>query len=87
MVRPAVNEEGSIELKARIRVKRDGQDLGQPLEVPLETSQVGSDIHMYGNSIGLNGFPELGPYEVIFEIVETNSDTLVEHALVIELIE
>jgi hypothetical protein len=42
---------------------------------------------MYGNSIGLSGFPELGPYEVTFEIVETNSDTLVEHALVIELIE
>lgn len=87
VVRPAVNEEGSVELKARIHVKRDGQELGRPLEVPLETSRVGSDIHMYGNSIGLSGFPELGPYEVTFEIVETNSDTLLEHALVIELIE
>ncbi len=85
VVRPAVAEDGAVALRARILVKRDGHELGRPLEVPLETSRIGGDLYMYGNSIGLGGFPELGPYEVVFEIIETNSDTAVEKALVIEL--
>jgi len=87
LIRPDLGEDGAVALKSRIHVKRDGQELGRPLEVPLETSQVGGDLYMYGNSIGLNGFPELGQYELIFEVIETKSDTKAERALLIELTE
>ena len=85
VVRPVVTEEGTVELRSRIQVKRDGQDLGRPLEVPLETSNIVDDLHMYGNSIGLSGFPELGEYELVFEIIEPNSETSVEKTLLIDL--
>ena len=87
VVRPDVGEDGATAIRARIRVKRDGQELGRPLEITLGTSRIGGDLHMYGNSIGLGGFPELGSYEIIFEIIETNSDTSVEKALTIDLTE
>jgi GWxTD domain-containing protein len=87
VVRPDVGEDGATAVRARIRVKRDGQELGRPLEIPLGTSRIGGDLHMYGNSIGLGGFPELGSYEIIFEIIETNSDTVVEKTLNLELTE
>jgi hypothetical protein len=87
VVRPAVTEEGAIELRSRVRVKRDGQEIGRPLEVPLETSNIVDDLHMYGNSIGLNGFPETGAWELVFEIIEPNSGSSVERTLLIDLIE
>jgi len=87
LIRPDLGEDGVVALRSQIHVKRDGHELGRPLDVPLETSQIGGDLYMYGNSIGLSGFPELGPYEVVFEIIETNSDTRVERSLVIELTE
>jgi GWxTD domain-containing protein len=87
VVRPALSEEGTVKLRSRVHVKRDGKDLGRPLEVPLETSKIYSDLYMYGNSIGLNGFPETGPWEIIFEVIESNSDTKVEKSLAINLTE
>jgi hypothetical protein len=42
---------------------------------------------MYGNSIGLGGFPEVGPYELVFEITETGSGASIERSLTIEITE
>jgi hypothetical protein len=68
-------------------VKRDGVSLGQPFEVPLDTARVFGNLHMYGNAIGLSGIPELGPYDFVFEIVDSSSETSVERAVSIEITE
>jgi hypothetical protein len=70
-----------------VHVKRDGKELGRPLEVPLEPSQIMDDFYMYGNSIGLSGIPEIGEYEFVFEIIETNSETSAERSVTIEVTE
>ena len=85
--RPALNEEGAVELKARVRVKRDGKPLGKPFTMPLDVSQVMGDLYMYGNSIGLSGLPEPGSYELEFTITEGTSDTVVERSLPLEISE
>jgi hypothetical protein len=87
IVRPTLSEEGAVELESRVTLKRDGKPLGRPLTVPLESSRIIGDLYMYGNSIGLTGLPEIGPYEFVFEITETNSDTSVERSLSIEITE
>jgi GWxTD domain-containing protein len=87
LVRPAANEEGNVELKARIRVKRDGKPLGRPLNMPLDASQVWGDLYMYGNSIGLSGLPEAGSYEIEFEVEEDVSEISVERAVPVDLAE
>ncbi len=87
LVRPALNEEGQIGLRARVRLKRDGKQLGQPLSMPLETSRIFGDFYMYGNSIGLSGLPETGSFEFEFKITETTSDTSVERAVTLEITE
>ena len=45
------------------------------------------DLHMYGNSIGLSDIPETGPYEFVFEIVDTNSGASTERSVSIEITE
>jgi GWxTD domain-containing protein len=87
IVRPALNEAGAVELSTRLHLKRNGEPLGKPLTVPLESSRIVGDLYMYGSSIGLTSLPELGPYEFVFEIVETNSDTSVERSVAIEITE
>jgi len=83
--RPALNEEGSIELKARVRVKRDGKPVGKPFTMPLDSSQVMGDLYMYGNSIGLSGLPEPGSYELEFTITEETSETSIERSVPLEI--
>jgi GWxTD domain-containing protein len=85
--RPALNEEGAVELKARVRVTRDGKPLGKPFTMPLDVSQVMGELYMYGNSIGLSGLPEPGSYELEFTITEGTSDTVVERSLPLEISE
>jgi GWxTD domain-containing protein len=87
LVRPVLNDEGKVDLLSRVHVKRDGKELGRPLEVPLEPSQIMDDFYMYGNSIGLSGIPEIGEYEFVFEIIETNSETSAERSVTIEVTE
>lgn len=87
VVRPALNEEGAVDLKARIRVKRDGKPLGQPLIMPLNPSQMFRDLYMYGNSIALSALPVTGAYDFEFKITESNSDSSVERTLSLEVTE
>ena len=87
VVRPVPDAEGAAELVSRVHVKRDGVALGRPLEVSVGASRVMGDLHMYGNSIGLGGFPEVGPYELVFEITETGSGASIERSLTIEITE
>jgi hypothetical protein len=87
VVRPAVTREGAAELLSRIHVKRGGVSLGRPLELPLETARIVGDLHMYGNSISLSGIPEIGPYEFVFEVVDTNSGASTERSVTVEITE
>jgi hypothetical protein len=87
VVRPAVNEEGAVEIRSRVRVKKDGKPLGKPLVTSLDAPQITGDLHVYGNFISLAGLPEPGSYELEFEITETNSDTSVERNLSLEVTE
>jgi len=87
VVRPAVNEEGAVELVSRVHVKRDNVSLGRPLELPLAASRIMGDLHMYGNSVALSGIPEPGPYEFVFEIVDANSGASTERSVSIEITE
>jgi hypothetical protein len=84
-VRPGLTEEGTVELKARIRVKRDGKNLGRPLNMPVEASKVFGDLYMFGSSIGLSGLPETGPYEFEFEVTEASSDVSTEISLPVDI--
>jgi GWxTD domain-containing protein len=87
VVRPVLTEDGAVDLKARIRVKRDGKNLGRPLVMPLDASQVLGDLYMYGNSVGLAKIPEAGSYEFEFTITEETSETAVERTILIDLVE
>ena len=87
VVRPALAEEGTVELLSRVHVKRDGMSLGRPFEVPLDTAHISGDLHMYGNSIGLSGIPEIGPYDFVFEVIDTNSGASAERSVSIEITE
>jgi hypothetical protein len=85
VVRPALNEAGAIDLKVKIRVKKDGKSMGRPLIMPVDASQVLGDLYMYGSSIGLSGLPEVGSYEFEFEVTETTSDTSTEVLLPLDV--
>jgi len=87
VVRPALNEEGAVDLESTVQLKRDGKVFGKPMTVPLDPSQVFGDLYMYGNSIGLAGVPQAGPYEFELTITETNSDTSSTRLLSIEISE
>jgi GWxTD domain-containing protein len=87
VVRPAVNEEGAVEIQSRVRVKKGGRPIGRPLVSSLDAPQISGDLHVYGNFISLAGLPEPGSYELEFEIAETNSDTSVERTLSLEVSE
>jgi GWxTD domain-containing protein len=87
VVRPAVDKEGAVEIRSRIRVKKDGRPLGKPLVSSLDAPKIGRDLHVYGDFIRLAGLPEPGSYELEFEITETNSDTSVERTLSLEVTE
>ena len=85
--RPVLNEEGAVDLKARIRVKKDGKPLGRPFMMPLDASLVMGDLYMYGNSVGLSGLPEPGSYELEFTITEETSEASIERSIPIEISE
>ncbi len=85
VVRPSLNEKDVVELKARIRVKKDDKALGQPLLMPLDASHMFGDLYMYGSSIGLSGLPETGSYEIEFEVTEKTSDTSTEVSLPVDV--
>ncbi len=87
VVRPVLTEDGAVDLKARIRVKRDGKALGRALVMPLDASQIMGDLYMYGNSIGLSKIPELGSYEFEFTITEETSETSTDRVVTVDLIE
>jgi hypothetical protein len=87
LVRPGLDENGAIDLKARIRLSHDGKSLGRALTMPLETSNVVGDLHMYGNSITLSALPEAGAYEIEFEIMEGVSEISVDRALPLDITE
>jgi len=87
VVRPALNEEGAVLLESTVQLKRDGKPFGKPLTVPLGPSRILGDLYMYGNSIGLSGVPQTGPYEFEFTITETISDTASKRILSIEITE
>lgn len=83
--RPVFDEDGAVDLKARIRVKKDGKTIGRPFTMPLDASLVMGDLYMYGNSIGLSGLPEPGSYELEFTITEETSETSVERSISLEI--
>jgi GWxTD domain-containing protein len=85
LVRPGLDDEGAVELEVKIRVKRDGKALGRPFTAALETSKIYGDLYMYGNSIGLSGLPEPGPYEIEFTITDKISQVSVERSLPVEI--
>jgi GWxTD domain-containing protein len=87
LVRPVLDEEGTVDLSSEVQLMRDGRRLGRPLTVPLDTSRISEDLYMYGNSIGFAGLPETGTYDVQFRITETISDTSIERQVSIEIIE
>jgi GWxTD domain-containing protein len=85
VVRPTLTEEGAVQLLSRVHVRRDGMSLGRPFEVPLDSARIVGDLFMYGNSIGLSGIPEIGPYEFVFEVTETNSGASAERSVSLEI--
>ena len=87
LVRPATNEEGAIELKAQIRVTKDGEPFGRPLKLDLDPSQVMGELYMYGNSIRLSGLPEPGEYGLKFQITDGVSEVSVEKELALNVSE
>ncbi|MCW8983962.1 MAG: GWxTD domain-containing protein, partial [Thermoanaerobaculales bacterium] len=87
VVRPALNEEGAVMLESTVQLKRDGNPLGKPLTVPLDPSRISADLYMYGNSIGLAGIPQTGPYEFEFTITEKTSNTSTTRLVSIEITE
>ena len=87
LVRPGTDESGGVKIKAQIRVKRDGKQLGKPFSIPLEASQVTGGLYMYGNSVGLNGLPEPGSYEFVFKITDQIAEVSVERTISLEVAE
>jgi GWxTD domain-containing protein len=87
VIRPILNEAGAVELVSKVQLMRDGKAFGKPLTVQLDPSRIFEDLYMYGNSIGLAGLPEPGPYEFEFEITETNSEASTKRLLSIEITE
>jgi GWxTD domain-containing protein len=87
LVRPALNEESAVELESKVQLMRDGKPFGRALTVPLDPSRVLGDLYMYGNSIGLAGVPETGPYDFEFTITETISETSSKRLVSVEITE
>jgi GWxTD domain-containing protein len=87
IVRPELNEEGAVDLESTVQLMREGKPFGRPLTVTLDPSLVFGDLYMYGNSIGLTGVPEIGPYDFEFTITETVSDTSSKRLVAIEITE
>jgi GWxTD domain-containing protein len=87
VVRPALGTEGTVELLSQVDVKRNGVSIGRPLRLQLGVSRVIGDLYMYGNSVALTAIPEAGPYELVFQITEVNSNISVERSLRVEITE
>ena len=87
IVRPALSEDGTVNLEAMVQLKRDGEPFGNPLKVQLDPSQTVGDLYMYGNSIGLAGVPEIGPYEFEFTVTEAISEASSKRLLPVEITE
>ena len=87
IVRPALNEDGAVELRSRVKLKSDGRLLGKPLIMPLEAPQISGDLYVYGNFIDLASIPDPGSHEIEFEITDTNSDISVKQTVSLEITE
>lgn len=87
LVRPGLDEAGKPKLEAQLRVLRDGTQLGRPLTVPLEASQIVGQLFMYGNSVALQGLPEAGKYEIVFKVTDEIADISEERSVPIDLAE
>ncbi len=87
VVRPGIGEDGTPNLEARVSLTRDGKPFARPTTLPLDASAVVPDLYMYGSSIPLSGLPETGSYELEFEIREGVSESYVERAVPLEVIE
>jgi hypothetical protein len=87
VVRPGLDEAGKPKLEAQLRVLRDGTQLGRPLTVPLEASQIVGQLFMYGNSVALQGLPEAGKYEIVFKVTDEMADMSEERSVPIDLAE
>jgi hypothetical protein len=87
IVRPKLTEEGAVDLKAKLQLKRDGKNLGRAFNFPLDSSQIYGDLYMYGNSVALSNLPELGDYELEFQITEAGAEVSVERTQALTLTE
>jgi len=87
VVRPGLDEEGAVDLKTRIRVKKDGKSLGRPLMMPMDASRIFGDLYMYGSSVGLSGLPENGSYEFEFKVTEGNSGAFTELSIPVDVVD
>jgi len=87
VMRPQTDEQGHVDLKARVQLSRDGRPLGRPLTMPLDAALIVGDLYMYGSSIPLSALPEAGGYELEFEIMEGASETAIERLLPFEIVD
>ncbi len=85
VVRPELDENGEVELRARIRLKKDGRPMGAPASMALAASPIIGDLYMYGNSVPLGRLPEPGSYSLEFEVKERGSDAEVERKVPMEI--
>jgi len=87
VLRPQTDEQGAVDLKARVQLSHDGRSLGRPLTMPLDAALIVGDLYMYGSSIPLSALPEAGSYELEFEIMEGGSETAIERSLPLEILD
>jgi hypothetical protein len=85
LVRPGLDENGEVDLKVRIRLKKDGRTLGNPATMPLDASHILGDLFMYGNSVDLGRLPEPGSYALEFKVTDRGSGEAVELELPMEI--
>jgi GWxTD domain-containing protein len=85
LVRPELDENGEVDLKVRIRLKKDGKTMGNPATMPLDASHILGDLYMYGNSVDLGRLPEPGSYALEFKVTDRGSGEAVELKLPMEI--
>jgi hypothetical protein len=85
LVRPEQDENGEVDLKVRIRLKKDGRTMGNPATMPLDASHIFGDLYMYGNSVDLGRLPEPGSYALEFKVTDRGSGAAVELDLPMEI--
>ena len=87
IVRPGQDESGESRVKARVVLKKDGERLGKPLEMPVQVIQLYEELYVFVNAINLGALPEPGAYGLEFRIRDSISDVVVESAFDITVTE